>query len=147
MAPPSDPREAALDDALELLHFGFRAVIAGPDAALARRGFGRVHHRVLFFVRKNPGISIGELVRWLGVSKQALHRPLTDLVGKGLVERNHDPENRRIVRLRLSRAGAAFERTLSGAQRSHFARAFADAGPAAERGFRGVMALLPTTRT
>jgi DNA-binding MarR family transcriptional regulator len=136
-------REATLDETLALLHFGFRAIIAGPDALLGRKGLGRVHHRILYFVRKNAGLSVGELLRILAVTKQALHRPLAELVRQGLAERSVDPDNRRIVRLRLSRAGAAFERTLSAAQRAHFARAFAEAGPSAERGFRTVLALLP----
>jgi DNA-binding MarR family transcriptional regulator len=139
-------REATLDETLALLHFGFRAVIAGPDALLRKRGLGRVHHRILYFVRRQPGASVGELLKTLGVTKQALHRPLAELVEQGLVERANDEANRRLVRLRLTRAGSAFERTLSGTQRAHFARAFDEAGPTAERGFRAVLALLPSTR-
>jgi DNA-binding MarR family transcriptional regulator len=131
------PRE--LDEALELMHFGFRAIIAEPDRQLARRGFGRVHHRVLFFIRRHERLTVSELVAILGVTKQALHRPLSELVAAKLVVREVDEANRRFVRLRLSRAGDAFEQKLSGAQRAHFARAFARVGPAAERGWRDAM--------
>jgi DNA-binding MarR family transcriptional regulator len=135
-------RQRELDDALALMHFGFRAIVAEPDAELARRGFGRVHHRVLYFIRRNDRPTVGDLLRILGVTKQALHRPLSELVASRLVVREADPENRRFVRLRLSSAGAAFERELSGGQRAHFARVFVRVGGAAERGWREVMRAL-----
>ncbi len=135
-------RQRELDDALELMHFGFRAIIAEPDRELEKRGFGRVHHRVLYFIRRNERVTVGDLVGILGVTKQALHRPLSELVAAKLVVREADEENRRFVRLRLSSAGAAFERKISGMQREHFERAFGRAGPAAERGWREVMGAL-----
>ncbi len=131
-----------LDEALELLHFGFRAIVAGPDRELSRRGLGRVHHRVLYFIRRNDGLAVGELVRILGVTKQALHRPLAELVAKRLVVREADVKNRRFVRLRLSKPGAALERKLSGAQRRHFERVFARVGDRSERGWCEVMRAL-----
>jgi DNA-binding MarR family transcriptional regulator len=131
-----------LDEALALMHFGFRAIVAEPDRELARRGFGRVHHRVLYFIRRNKRITVGDLVRILGVTKQALHRPLSELVASKFVLREPSPDNRRFVRLRLSSAGVALERKLSGAQREHFARAFERTGAVAERGWREVMSAL-----
>ena len=131
-----------LDEALELMHFGFRGIVAEPDRELARRGLGRVHHRILYFVRRNDGIAIGELVRVLGVTKQALHRPLGELVSRGLVARESDTKNRRVVHLRLSRAGAELERMLSGAQRDHFERVFRRVGERSERGWCEVMRAL-----
>jgi len=139
-------RPHELDLALELLHFGFRAIVAGPDRALSRRGLGRAHHRVLYFIRQNDGLAVGELVRILGVTKQAMHRPLAELVAKKLVVRRPDPSNRRVARLHLSAAGASFERALSGAQRAHFERAFRAAGPRAEDGWRAVMKALAERR-
>ena len=137
MARPRD-----LDDALELMHFGFRGIVKEPDRELARRGFGRVHHRVLYFIRRNQHLTIGELVHTLGITKQALHRPLSELVAAKLVVRSVDPNNRRFVRLSLSNAGAAFERRLSGLQRDHFARVFERVGDVAESGWREVMRAL-----
>ena len=139
-------RQRELDEALALLHFGFRAIVAGPDRALARRRLGRVHHRILYFIRQKEGLRIGELVRTLGVTKQALHGPLAELVAKKLVVRRPDPTNRRVVHLHLSPAGASFERTLSGAQRDHFERAFQAAGLRAEQGWCAVMKALADRR-
>src|ERR1700688_104968 len=97
-----------LDEALELLHFAFRAVVARPDRMLGSRGLSRVHHRILFFVRRNPGISVGDLLRILGTSKQALNAPLRTLLRKKMVSLTAASEDRRVKRIHLTREGQRF---------------------------------------
>ena len=135
-------REQELNLALEAMYFGFRSLIAHPDARLAELGYSRVHHRILYFIGRNPGIRIGELLAVMGVSKQYLHRPLARLVEDGRVRSEPDPADRRARRLSLTPEGAALEQELSGDQRRRFARVFARAGPEAEAGWRRVMELL-----
>ena len=133
------PDDGALDLALETLFYGFRGVTAEADHLLAERGLSRVHHRILFFVRRAPGLRPGALREVLRVSKQALARPLRELVARGLVSADVPPENRRTKALRLTAAGARLERRLSGSERARFARAFRAAGPAGARGWHAVM--------
>ena len=128
-----------LDDPSALLFFGFRALTAEPDRMLAVRGLGRVHHRIMYFVGRTPGIRVGALQATLGVSKQALNRPLRTLLTSKLVEATVPPGNRRTKELRLTPAGARLERRLGAAQRRRFERAFRAAGEEAERGWREVM--------
>ena len=45
-------RQAALDAAIELMYFAYRAMVAKPDRLLAGRGLGRAHHRILYFVAR-----------------------------------------------------------------------------------------------
>jgi len=137
--PQGNERERELSMALALMHFAFRKMIEEPDRMLARRGFGRVHHRVLFFVARTPGLSVGELLMILDVSKQSLHRPMQDLLREGLLAAEPQPDNRRIKRLRLTPSGVAFEEELSGVQRRLFERVFASQGSARERHWREVM--------
>jgi DNA-binding MarR family transcriptional regulator len=113
------------DRALAHLHFAFRSVIEKPDAILAKRGYSRVHHRILYFVRTHDGVDVGGLLAILGVTKQALHAPLGELVDGGLV--SSTPVGRR-RELRLTARGVALEDQLSGLQRDAFTRAFAAAG-------------------
>jgi DNA-binding MarR family transcriptional regulator len=131
-----------LDEAQALLFFAFRGLTAEPDRVLSERGLSRVHHRILYFVRRNRGLGPGELTRILGVSKQALARPLRDLLRQGLLASTAVPENRRRRALSLTPAGAALERRLSDSQRRRFARAFDAVGPGAAAGWRAVMARL-----
>jgi DNA-binding MarR family transcriptional regulator len=133
------------NEPLALLYFGFRAVVKGPDEELARLGLGRVHHRVLFFIARSPGVAVSELMTILDVTKQALHAPLSRLVKDGFVRSVANPADRRERRLTLTARGKALEDRLSGHQRRLFAAAFKNAGPAAERGFCAVMQRLAET--
>ena len=62
--------------AMEAFFFGYQAFTSKPDEILARRGLSRVHHRILFFIAKYPGLSVKQLLGYLGVTKQALNTPL-----------------------------------------------------------------------
>jgi DNA-binding MarR family transcriptional regulator len=138
-----DPdREQEVNQALEALHFAFRAVVAKPDAILAERGLSRVHHRILYFVGRHPGLSVNELLTVLGVSKQSLNAPLRQLTNIGLIESQTDRDDRRIKRLALTKAGLGLEEELSGDQRQRFAKAFEIVGREGEATWHQVMKLL-----
>ncbi len=132
-------REEELRLAQDLLFFGYRDFTAGADAILAELGLGRAHHRVLHFVGRRPGISVGELLGILGITKQSLGRVLTPLVEGGLVRAFPGRSDRRQRLLSLSPEGEALERRLFERQRQGVVRAYREAGPAAVDGFRRVM--------
>lgn len=135
-------RETELNEALEALYFAFRAVVAKPDAILAEHGLSRVHHRILYFIGRQPGLSVNELLVTLGISKQSLNSPLRQLTELGLVESKMDTRDRRIRRLTLTPSGSDLERQLSGDQRQRFARVFEMVGREGETAWRQVMHLL-----
>ncbi len=135
-------RESELNQALEAMHFGFRAMVYKPDLRLDRLGFSRIHHRILYFIGRNPGCSIGELLRILGVSKQYLNRPLRVLVEKKYIKSQQDPTDRRIKQLDLTAKGKKLEHSLSGEQRRKFAEIFNKLGAEAESHWHQVMELL-----
>lgn len=138
-----DPhRETQLRQAIEDLYFGYRAFTALPDEVLARRGLGRTHHRILYFVRRDPGLSMGDLLGVLRITKQAAHRPVKDLEDQGLLKVTPDPDDRRVRRLSVTRKGAALEAELSTAQMRLLDTAFAAAGPRAESSWRKIMTAL-----
>lgn len=140
MVDPS--RISALNGALELMHFAYREMIAGPDKVLEQRGLGRVHHRILYFVARKPGVRVGELQATLAITKQALHPPLQQLVRGGLVEVAPSPTSGRVKLLRLSRSGGQLEARLTGPQRAWFERTFVAVGEEDEAAFRRVLGRL-----
>ncbi|MBR8831035.1 MAG: hypothetical protein N5P05_001978 [Chroococcopsis gigantea SAG 12.99] len=135
-------RKQELNKALEALHFAFRAVVARPDAMLSEYKLTRIHHRILYFVGRNPGLSVNELLAILSISKQSLNLPLRQLTQLELIESTNDTIDRRIKRLRLTQEGSCLENQLSGDQRERFARVFAIVGPEGEEAWRTVMRLL-----
>ena len=132
-------REAELREAIELFFFAYRAFTAGPDRILGQRGLSRVHHRILYFVGRHPGIDIGTLLRILGVTKQALNAPLRKVVEMKLVAVQPADRDRRVKELDLTASGARLEAQLTGTQAKQLARVFKRAGGRAEAAWREVM--------
>ncbi|MFO1310552.1 MAG: MarR family transcriptional regulator [Burkholderiales bacterium] len=134
-----DKRRRALDAAVELTHFAYRAMTARPDALLAARGLSRVHHRILHFVARLPRPSVSDVLRTLGVSKQALSGPLRDLYAQKLIAFTRSPGDARVKILSLTPEGRRLEGRLAALQRAQFAAVFEGAGPAAEDAWRAIM--------
>jgi DNA-binding MarR family transcriptional regulator len=132
-------REEELRQGIELLFYAYRDFTAEPDAMLARYGFGRAHHRVIYFVGRYPQLTVTELLSILRITKQSLSRVLGQLVRQGFIVQKPGPRDRRQRLLELTPAGVELERQLSENQRQRIERAFAEAGPQAVEGFRKVM--------
>ena len=73
-------REGELRKGMELLFYAYRDFTAEPDAMLAHYGFGRAHHRVIYFVGRYPGITVSSLLVILKITKQSLSRVLSQLL-------------------------------------------------------------------
>lgn len=132
-------REEELRLAQDLLFFGYRDFTAGADQILAELEMGRAQHRVLHFVGRRPGITVGDLLGILGITKQSLGRVLTPLMEQGYVLQSPGRNDRRQRLLSLTPKGEALERRLFERQREWVMRAYREAGPVAVEGFRRVM--------
>ncbi|MFQ3594716.1 MAG: MarR family transcriptional regulator [Sphingomonadaceae bacterium] len=138
-ASPLFLREAEVRRGVELLYFGYSAMIRGADRILAERGLGRAHHRALYFIARQPGLAVSDLLRLLAITKQSLSRVLSDLVALGLVESRVGDFDRRQRRLTLTAAGAALETELFEALRERVSSAYQQAGQSAVTGFWAVL--------
>ncbi len=132
-------REEELNQGIEMLYFAYRDFTGECDAMLAPLGLGRAHHRVIYFVGRNPGISVAALLDILKITKQSLSRVLGQLVEQEYVAQEKGTRDRRQRLLHLTEKGRALERRLSAAQRTRIARAYGAAGGDAVNGFRAVM--------
>ncbi len=132
-------REQELNHGMELLFYAYRDFIAVPDRILAPLGFGRAHHRVIYFVGRNPGISVARLLDILKITKQSLSRVLGELVRSGYVKQVKGLQDRRKRLLSLTEKGRELEQRLSRALRGRLARAYRDAGGEAVEGFSSVL--------
>lgn len=132
-------REEEIRLGMELLFFGYRDFTSGPDAILAELDMGRAHHRVLYFVGRNPGITVSDLLGILRITKQSLGRVLKPLVDGGYVVHAPGRSDRRQRLLTLTQKGEALERRLFERQRDTLSRAYRECGAQAVEGFRRVM--------
>jgi len=140
--PSAAPREEALHLAIEQFYFAYRAFTAPPDRILDQRGLGRVHHRILYFVGRNPQISVNALLDLLSVSKQALNAPLRQLIEMELVAMGTAEHDRRVRQLSLTASGSKLEAQLTGTQMKQLQAVFDHAGTDAEAGWHQVMRCL-----
>ena len=127
-------REDELRQGIELLFYAYRDFTAEADAMLQAYGFGRAHHRVIYFVGRNPGMPVSALLDILKITKQSLSRVL----GQGFVQQRPGADRRQRL-LDLTPQGAELERRLTEDQRALVARAYRAAGAEAVEGFRSVL--------
>ena len=131
--------EDEIREGIELLFFAYRDFTSDPDRILAPLGMGRAHHRVVHFVRGNPGITVGDLLAILKITKQSLNRVLGQLLREGYVAARPGDTDRRERRLTLTGAGESLARRLFEVQRTRVAAAYREAGGSAVHGFRRVL--------
>lgn len=137
-----DLSEKGLRRAIELFFFAYRDFTQEADALLAHYGFGRAHHRVIYFVGRHPGMSVSELLAILKITKQSLSPVLGQLVRDGFIVQRPDPADRRRRRLHLTAEAEALEQQLTTRQARRITAAFEEAGEEAACGFTHVLLAL-----
>ena len=131
-----------LDAALELMYYGWRGMTLMADQYLATLGLSRPHHRILYVVARQPDISIGALTEVLGISKQALNRPLSLLLQRDLLTSRRSVEQHRSKLLRLTDAGKRIEQRASDHERKVLRAAFDRVGPSGAAAWTAVMGVI-----
>jgi DNA-binding MarR family transcriptional regulator len=138
-ASPLFLREDEVRRGVELLYFGYTRLTRSIDEGLAKQGLGRAHHRALYFIARQPDLTVSELLRLLSVTKQSLGRVLNDLSARNLIETKTGLIDKRQKLLRLTPEGSAFEAQLFEALRNGVAVAYAAAGQESVTGFWRVL--------
>ena len=145
---PTTPSTAHLDaaalEAIELMFFAYRDFTDVADRILEEHDLGRAHHRALYFIGTNGGITVGHLLDILNITKQSLSRVLRRLIDSGLVEQKVGANDRRQRLLMVSPGGQALLDELIDAQRALLVQAFEKAQPDSLSGFRQVMLSIMT---
>ena len=120
-------------DIMGLFFFAYRDFTGDADALLERQGFGRAHHRVLYFVNLRPGMPVADLLDILKITKQSLARVLRQLIDNGYVEQRTGHADRRQRLLFATDKGREFFAQLSVTQASRIEAAIAALPPEAAR--------------
>jgi DNA-binding MarR family transcriptional regulator len=131
-----------LDAALELMYYGWRGMTLMADQYLATLGLSRPHHRILYVVARQPDISIGALTEVLGISKQALNRPLNLLLERDLLTSKRSAEQHRSKLLRLTPEGQRVEARASEYERKVLRAAFDRVGKSGAAAWMTVMEVI-----
>jgi DNA-binding MarR family transcriptional regulator len=96
------------------------------EDALSGRGLTLAQYTILSMVSDVDGMSSADVARRSNVSKQATNEIINALERKGFISRSEDDENRRILRIKLTRKGRtllnACDRTVDRNERTFLAK-------------------------
>jgi len=120
-------------DVMGLFFFAYRDFVGDADALLERQGFGRAHHRVLYFVNIRPGMPVADLLHILKITKQSLARVLRQLIDNGYIEQKTGDADRRQRLLYATEKGRQLFDVLSATQTSRIDAAFQGLAPEARK--------------
>lgn len=121
-------KKVDFDKKLALFYFGYRSFIKTADDLVEHYQLSKVHRRILFFVVRMPGLTVKELLDVLDITKQALNRPMQELVDKGWVETIQNSEDKRKKNVYVTASGKAIDDKISAAQIEKMQTIFAETG-------------------
>ena len=69
-----------IKDFIEQIFYVYRETYSDPKKILKKYSFGTAHHRTIYIIERNAGITVSGLLKKLKVTKQSLNRVLRDLI-------------------------------------------------------------------
>ena len=110
-------KDEQIKDFIQLLFYAYRETVADPKKILAKKFFGPAHLRSLNLIERSPGVSLGELMFKLRVTKQSLNRVLRDLIKSKMIKQIKDTQDTRKKNLFLDKDGKVFFDVVYNAQK------------------------------
>ena len=101
-------KDEQIKEFIQLLFYAYRETFADPKEVLSKKFFGPAHLRSLNLIERHPGISLGELIFKLKVTKQSLNRVLRDLIKSKMIKQVKDEHDTRKKNLFLNKEGKVF---------------------------------------
>ena len=125
--------------AIELFFFAYRDFTGEADAILAKYGFGRAHHRAIYFIGRRPGIAVHQLLTILKITKQSINRVIRDLLKTKMIKQLKDDTDTRKKRLFLDKDGKIFFDTVYKKQKRRIFNALKSSEPESVIKFKEVL--------
>ena len=110
-------KDEHIKDFIQLLFYAYRETFADPKKVLSKKLFGPAHLRSLNLIERHPGISFGELMFKLKVTKQSLNRVLRELINSKMIKQVKDENDTRRKNLFLDKEGKVFFDAVYNAQK------------------------------
>ena len=110
-------KDEQIKDFIQLLFYAYRETFSDPKEVLSKKFFGPAHLRSLNLIERHPGISLGELMFKLKITKQSLNRVLRELIKSKMIKQVKDQNDTRRRNLFLNKEGKIFFETVYNAQK------------------------------
>jgi|TARA_B100000959_G_C14679741_1_gene500094 DNA-binding MarR family transcriptional regulator len=132
-------KDEQIKDFIQLISYAYRETFSDPKEILAKKFFGPAHLRVLNLVERNPGISLGELMFKLKVTKQSLNRVLRELIKSKMIKQIKDDNDTRRKNLFLDKEGKVFFEKIYESQKRRIFHALKNSEPDSVIKFKEVL--------
>ena len=132
-------KDEQIKEFIQLLYYAYRETFSDPKDILSKKFFGPAHLRALNLIERNQGISLGELIFKLKITKQSLNRVLRDLIASKMIKQKKDENDTRKKGLYLDKDGKSFFDTIYKAQKKRIFNALKNSEPESVVKFKEVL--------
>ena len=98
-------KDEQIKEFIERLFLSYRDTFSDSKLILNKYSLGIAHNKVLHILSNNKGITIGELLGKLKITKQSLNRILRDLIKIEVIKYERDLKDTRIKHVYLNEKG------------------------------------------
>ena len=98
-------KDEQIKEFIEKLFLSYRDTFSDSKTVLNKYSLGIAHHKVLHIVSTYKGITIGELLNKLKITKQSLNRILRDLIKIDVIKFKKDSKDTRVKHVYLNEKG------------------------------------------
>jgi DNA-binding MarR family transcriptional regulator len=132
-------KDEQIKDFIQLLYYAYRETYSDPKDILSKKFFGPAHLRTLNLIESHPGISLGELIYKLKITKQSINRVLRDLLKSRMIKQLKDDTDTRKKRLYLDKDVKIFFETIYKTQKKRIFNALKNSEPESVIKFKEVL--------
>ena len=98
-------KDEQIKEFIEKLFLSYRDTFSDSKDVLNKYSLGIAHNKVIHILSNNKGITIGELLNKLKITKQSLNRILRDLIKIDLIKYERDSKDTRVKHVYLNDKG------------------------------------------
>jgi len=132
-------KDDQIKEFIQLLFYAYRETINDPKDILSKKFFGPAHLRAINLIESSPGISLGELIYKLKVTKQSLNRVLRELLDTKMIKQIRDQNDTRRKNLFLDKDGKIFFEIIYNSQKKRILNALKKSEPDSVLKFKNVL--------
>ena len=132
-------KDEQIKDFIQLLYYAYRETYSDPKEILSKKYFGPAHLRALNLIDSNPGISLGDLIFKLKITKQSINRVIRDLLKSKMIKQIKDNKDTRKKKLFLDKEGKAFFDSVYKSQKKRIFNALKNSEPESVIKFKEVL--------
>ena len=132
-------KDEQIKDFIQLLYYAYRETYSDPKDLLSKKFFGPAHLRALNLIESNPGISLGELIYKLKITKQSINRVIRDLLKSKMIKQQKDDTDTRKKKLYLDKEGKIFFDIIYKKQKTRIFNALKNSEPESVVKFKEVL--------